>query len=288
MKKGGPRNSGGKSNDYNPLVSIITPVLNGVEYLEASIQSVLNQSYPHIEHVFIDGGSSDGTLEVLNSYSASYPDRIRFISEPDKSAGEGWNKGLNMARGGILGWLGADDVYESDAVLLVVEFFRANPGAYFVFGDCNYIDEKGKVIGMAQTEDFDLEEAINDACYIPCPSAFYKREIIDRVGLLDTREIGLDLEFWIRVGKVFRIHRISKTLSNFRIHKDSFTASKEADRVYAMEGFAISRRHGGSLFSARAIRYVLYKSVIFVWALPYLTFIYRTIKRVVRKRAACR
>ena len=82
---------------YNPLVSIITPVLNGIKYLETCIQSVLSQSYPYIEHIFIDGGSSDGSLDILTNYKAKYPDRIRFISEPDKGACDAWNKGLEMA-----------------------------------------------------------------------------------------------------------------------------------------------------------------------------------------------
>jgi glycosyltransferase involved in cell wall biosynthesis len=252
------------------LVSIITPVLNGVKYLEECIHSVLNQSYPYIEHVFVDGGSTDGTVEILASYQAKYPERIRFISEPDRSAGEAWNKGLRMAKGEIFGWLGSDDVYEPDAIMTVVEFFRANPGAYFVFGDCNYINEKGETIGKAQTKDFNLQEAINDACYIPCPSAFYRREVIEKVGFMDTRETGVELDYWIRVGKVFKIHQIRKVLSDFRVHQDSISASKGAAKMYALEGFTLCRRHGGTIFSRRGVRYLIYKAVIFEWTLPIL------------------
>jgi len=248
--------SGGKGSiTYNPLVSIITPVLNGIKYLETCIQSVLNQSYPYIEHVFVDGGSTDGTLDMLASYQAKYPERIRFISEPDKSAGEAWNKGWRMAKGEILGWLGSDDVYESDAIMTVIEFFRANPDAYFVFGDCNYINEKGETIRKVLTKDFDLEEAINDACYMPCTSAFYKREVIEKVGFLDTRETGVDLDYWIRVGKVFQIHRIEKLLSNFRFHKDSVSGAKGAFKMYSREGYIVSRRHGGRILSGYGVRY---------------------------------
>jgi glycosyltransferase involved in cell wall biosynthesis len=281
MKKGVSQSEGageGKTMAGGPTVSIITPVLNGVKYVEECVRSVLNQTYPNIEHVFVDGGSSDGTLEMLTSYQARYPDRIRFISEPDRSAGEAWNKGLKVAKGEILGWLGSDDVYEPDAVMTVVEFFRANPDASFVFGGCNYINEKGEVIGKARTKDFDLKEAINNVCRIPCPSAFYKREVIEKVGLLDTRERGVELDYWIRVGKVFQIHRIEKVLSNFRMHKESFGGSKEAGKIYAREGFIINRRHGGSIFSARVARYLLYRSVIFAWVLPTALSTYRYIK----------
>src|SRR3972149_511511 len=120
-----------------PLVSIITMVLNGVKYLEECIQSVLTQNYPHIEHIFVDGGSTDGTVEILTKYQTKYPNRIRFISEPDKGPGDAWNKGIRMAKGEIFGFLGSDDVSEPGAIISVVEFFKSNPDAYFVFGECN-------------------------------------------------------------------------------------------------------------------------------------------------------
>ncbi len=102
------------------LVSVITPVLNGVKYLEECIQSVLKQGYPNIEHILVDGASTDGTEEMLASYQAKYPDRIRFISEPDEGIGVAMNKGLWMAKGGIFGGLMADDFYEPEAVQAVV------------------------------------------------------------------------------------------------------------------------------------------------------------------------
>lgn len=263
-----------------PLVSIITPVLNCSTYLEACIESVLNQSYPYIEHIFIDGGSSDGTLDMLSSYQARYPDRIRFISDPvlNKGAAEAWNKGWEIAKGKILGWLGSDDMSEPGAIETVVEFFKANPHAYFVFGECNFIDENGNLIVRAVIKDFDLDEVINNAHYIACPSAFYKREVVQRVGLLDTRETGSELDYWIRVGKVFPMHRIEKVLSNFRMHQDSVSGAPGADKMYAREGFIVSRRYGGSLFSPRARRH--YKYVITDFFRPVLGFAYPFIAKV--------
>lgn len=238
-----------------PLVSIITTTLNSSKYLDLCVQSVLNQSYPNIEHVFVDGNSTDDTLDILTKYKSMYPGRIRFISEPDKSAGEAWNKGLRMAKGDIFGWLGSDDIYEPDAIKVVVEFFRANPEAYFVFGDCSIIDEKGMITGNATIRDFVLNEAINDACYIATQSAFYKREVIEKIGYFNTGETGVELDYWLRVGKVFKMHRIKKTLSRFRIHKDSISGSKSAFKMYAREGYIVSRRHGGHIFSGYGIRY---------------------------------
>lgn len=258
---------------YYPLVSIITPVLNGVKYLEPCILSVLNQSYPHIEHIFVDGGSTDGTQEMLSSYQAKYPDRIRFISEPGKGIAEAWNKGLRIAKGGIFNELGSDDMCEPGAIQTVVEFFSANPDAYFTFGECNVMNEKGELLWLSPTKEFNLDELINKTNYIPCSSAFYKREVIGKVGFMDTSlPYTHDLDYWIRVGKMFPIHRIQKVLSDFRVHKGSIGGSKGAYEIYAREGFIISRRHGGSIFSPRARRY--YKMLTIRRLRPFLARVY--------------
>jgi len=245
----------------NPLFSIVTPVLNGIRYLETCIQSVLNQSYPHIEHIFVDGGSTDGTLGMLSNYKTKYPDRIRFISESDRGVGEAVNKGFRMAKGQIFGWIDGDDIYEPDAIMAVVDFFRSNPDAYFVFGESTVINEAGEVIGKHPIKDFNLKEAIDHRHYIVFCAAFYKREVIEKVGLLNT--LGNDLDFWIRVGKVFQMHRIKKTLSNWRLHKDSISVSKGADerrivRRRFLEDYLLCRQHGGSIFAPRCRRYFIF------------------------------
>jgi glycosyltransferase involved in cell wall biosynthesis len=266
---------------YNPLVTIITPILNRITYLERCIQSVLNQSYPYIEHIFVDGGSIDDTLNILRSYSARYPDRIRFISEPDKGSGDAWNKGLRMAKGEIFGFLGSDDISEPDAIMKVVGFFRSNPDAHFVFGACNYINERDEIIGRPQIKDFDLAEIINDGSYVPTPSSFYKREVIEKIGWYDDK--GNDLDFLIRAGKVFQIYRINEVLSNFRIHEGSATSgsSNAIRKMWIREHYLISRRHGGSFFSSYAKRYYMY--VILELLRPFLGTLYPLMRKTLRK-----
>jgi len=266
---------------YNPLVTIITPILNRITYLERCIQSVLNQSYPYVEHIFVDGGSTDGTLDILTSYSSRYPDRIRFISEPDKGSGDAWNKGLRMAKGEIFGFLGSDDISEPGAIMKVVGFFRSNPDARFVFGACNFINEKGEIIGRPPIKDFNLREIINDGCYVPTPSSFYKREVIEKIGWYDAK--GNDLDFLIRAGKVFQIYRINEVLSNFRIHEGSATSgsSKEIRKMWLREDYLVSRRHGGSIFSGYSKRY--YTFVIVELLRPFLGAVYPFIRKNVKK-----
>lgn len=245
----------------NPLVSIITPVLNGVKYLETCIQNVLTQSYPYIEHIFVDGGSTDGTLDILASYKARYPDRIRFVSEPDRGVGEALNKGFRMAKGEIFGWLDSDDVYEPDAIMTAVEFFRSNPGAYYVFGGCNIINEAGEVIGKVPIKDFNFKKVINGKHRISLNAAFYKREVVERVGAFNT--LGNLFDYWIRVAQQFQMHRIEKTLSNYRVHRESLGFGKKASNVELFrqklrEDYLLCRQYGGSIFAPRCRKYFLF------------------------------
>ena len=270
---------------YNPLVSIITPILNNVQYVEPCIESVLRQSYPHIEHIFVDGGSTDGTVDVLSNYSARYSGKIRYMSEPDNGSTEAANKGIRMAKGDILGALGSDDTYEPYAIKAVVEFFRANPDAYFVFGDCNLIDEKGEIIKRARPKDFNLKRALNVNFDVPGTSTFYKREVIELIGLYDDSGAALasDIDLLIRAAKVFQIHRIEEVLSSWRFHKWALTGSLWATHKATARSFCIvSRRHGGSIFSGHCRRYFML--LIIDWLRPILGPAYPFIAKLLTKR----
>lgn len=248
---------GNKNTPDDPLISIITPILNRVGYVEECIQSVLNQSYPNIEHIFIDGVSTDGTLEMLGDYKAKYPDRIKFMSEPDSGACDAWNKGFLVAKGQIFGWLGSDDTYPPDAVMTVVRFFNENPDAHLVFGDTNMINEAGRLVSRVYAEDFNLEKSITTACCMYTPSVFYKREVVEAVGPLDATINVCDFDFYLKAGRVFQFHRIEKVLANFRIHKGSVTGNKDSLYMYARENYLVARRHGATIFSPRGRNYIL-------------------------------
>ena len=246
-----------KNEFKNPWVTIITPVLNGSKYLELSIQSILTQGYPNIEHVFADGGSTDGTVEILSEYHTKYPDRIRFISEPDSGTGEAMNKCLRMAKGEIFAFLGSDDLSEPGAILNVVEFFRSNPDAYFVFGACNRINEKGDITRRKATKKFNYNEILNNGDYVPWPSAFFRRKVVETVGYYDAS--GSDFEYLLRIAKVFKIYRIEKVLSNFRVHEGSATTGTRINirKYWAREGCRTSRKYGGRIFSSYCIYYYM-------------------------------
>ena len=127
-----------------PLVSIITPSFNQAQYLEQTIQSVLSQDYPNIEYIIMDGGSTDGSVDIIKKYQ----DKIKYwVSEQDAGQTEAINKGFAKAQGEILAWINSDDSYNPNAVSEAVKYLIENPNVAMVYADCNFIDENGNVIG---------------------------------------------------------------------------------------------------------------------------------------------
>ena len=269
------------------LVSIVTPILNGAQYLDGCIESVLGQDHARIEHIFVDGGSTDGTLPMLSRYQQTHPDKVRVLSEPRTGPGEAWGKGLKVTQGEILGCLGVDDLYAPGAIRSVVEFFGANPDAGFVHGECEIIDDQGSVIGHHWVREFAFQEFVNTARHIATPSAFYKRVVLERVGWLDPT--GDDFDLMIRIARDFEIREIPKVLSKLRVRPGSaFNPTEFRKRVKArQQTYWVSRKYGGRRWSPIARRY--YAALVFyrlhLEALyPWLQKLYRTFARPSRGR----
>ncbi|GEM_PF-468638 len=267
-----------------PLVSILTPVFNANKYLEQCIQSVLSQTYPKIEHIFADGGSTDGTLDILAKYQEKYPDRIRFISGPDKGVGSALNKGYKISKGEIIGWIDSDDVYQTDAVETAIKSFQAKPDVYFLYGGCNIINANSETIGCFVIKDYDLNEWLNAWHYIVFCATFFRRDVIEKVGFVNN--LGNDLSFYLRVSKKFKMHRIEKRLTNWRLHDDSISL-KRASREHkirknrAKEDFFLVLRYGGSIFSPRALTYFAVLEPSIKNALrPFIGFTYPFLKKI--------
>jgi len=220
-------------------VSIVTPSFNQARFIEETILSVRNQSFANIEHIIVDGGSMDGTLEILKKYN-----HLIWISEPDRGQSDALNKGFRKATGEIIGWLNADDTYEPDAVETVVGFFSKHPDVAMVYGFVNIVDEKGDVIRTRYSPDFDLGLLIRAGhCYIQ-PVTFFRRRVFDEVGYLDTAfHEAMDYEFFVRVGQRFNVKRIPKILGNYRTHSQSKTFSGSTSERGLKEREEILRRY---------------------------------------------
>ena len=230
VKSGWPWNEASKpassvvgSKKIWPAISIVTPSFNQDLFIEETIRSVLLQGYPNLEYIVIDGGSPDGTLNIIKKYEKwlSY-----WVSEPDSGQSEAINKGWTAAGGEILAWLNSDDTYTADALFAVAEIFAKNPQVDMLYGDCRMIDETGRLIKMAPATKFDLKKLVCNQWIIPQQSTFIRRSVFDRIGKLDENlHLIMDWEYWLRIALAnFRVDYFSILLSNFRRYENAKTS----------------------------------------------------------------
>ncbi len=200
------------------MMSVVIPCLNRARYLVPTIQSVLDQDYGRIECIIIDGGSTDGTIDILKSYG----DKIKWASEPDRGHADAINKGWQRSQGKILAWLNADDVWVvPSAASQAVAYLEAHPDVDVVYGDCGATDDDGNLVGMSYLHEWDLEYAVEhcDHC-IPQPAAFIRRRALDKVGGLDAAFYQKkDHELWLRIGLVGKIAHTPVLLAHARSTK---------------------------------------------------------------------
>lgn len=184
---------GTPEGECQPLVSVVTPSMNALPFLVENVESVRSQDYPAIEHIICDGGSTDGTQEVLRCFP-----HLRWISERDRGQSDALNKGFRMARGEIVGWLNADDVYELGAVARAVGYLIKHPEIDLVYGDVRVIDAEGRELGISRSESLDID-ALLSLNPIPQPSVFLRRRCLELLGGLDeSLHYVMDWELWIR------------------------------------------------------------------------------------------
>jgi len=198
-----------------PSVSIITPSYNQAAYLEHAIRSVLSQDYSPIEYILMDGGSTDGSLEIIQKYAARFD---WWVSEPDQGQADAINKGLKRARGEIVAWLNSDDLYLPGAVSAAVRALQEDPEAGMVYGDAITIDAQGCPLKMLRFPDWGLEEFIGFR--IICqPAVFMRRAALERAGWLDTfYHYMLDHQLWVRIAENSRVRHIPQVWAAARHH----------------------------------------------------------------------
>jgi len=203
-----------------PDLSIITAVYQGRKYIASCIESVIDQRYDAVEHIIIDGGSTDGTIEIVTSYLQKYP-HIRFISEKDKGQSDALNKGIKLAQSKIIGILNVDDFYEPDVFKNINDYFSKLNEPALLVGNCNRLGEDGKIIAVNKPQklrqiDLLLGWSINE---IPCnPSAyFYHRSLHEKIGYYDeTDHYSMDVRFILNAVAAAHVLYVDKCWGNYR------------------------------------------------------------------------
>ena len=236
-------------------VSIVTPSYNQARFLERTIQSVLNQTYEDIEYIIIDGGSTDGSQDIIRRYE----DRLAYwVSAKDKGQTEAINKGFSRASGAVMAWLNSDDTLEPQAVEQAVAALEENPKVGMVYGHGFFINANDEKIGEFPSAQTDYRRLRRGYVHICQQAAFWRADLWRKVGPLDDSiYFAMDYDLWLRLSKKTPILFINEHWANFRLHGDAKTIAED-DRCWP-DMLRIHLRDGGSRWSALYVKYLLRK-----------------------------
>lgn len=263
-----------------PLVSIITPSFNQARYIEATIRSVLSQDYPNIEYIIVDGGSTDETVAIIKNYAlvsgSLLPESQKqasaiqsrsiawWVSEKDKGQTDAINKGFARAKGQILAWLNSDDTYEPGAISAAVKYLQEHPEVGMVYGDCNYINEDGRVIGKFGSAQTDYRLLRQGYAHIPQQTMFFRADLWKQVGPLDPSfYFAMDYDLWTRLAARTVLQYVPQLWANFRLHTSGKTIAAD-DRCWP-EMIRVHYRDGGSFFAVIVAKYYIRKLIAPLW-----------------------
>lgn len=208
-----------------PKISIITPSYNQSQFIEKTILSVLEQKYPNLEYIVIDGGSNDETSSILRRYR----NKLTYISEKDKGQSDAINKGLRMVRGEIIGYLNSDDILSPHSLLTIGDYFTNHPESFWLTGYCGIIDEYDRTVRPFITSYknfwlryFPNKEVLLVLNFISQPATFWRASAVKQIGYFDEKlDFAMDYDYWLRLYTRFPITIIKKELALFRVHRFS-------------------------------------------------------------------
>ncbi len=241
-----------------PLVSVVIPSYNQARFLEFTIRSILEQDYSHVELILVDGGSSDGSVEIIRRYS----DRFSWwVSEKDKGHADALNKGFSHAKGEILAWLNSDDTYYPCAISDAVASLQAHAEAGMVYGDADLTNENGKVIGRFASRQTDYQRLLRGSVHIPQATTFFRASLWRQVGPLSlSLFFAFDYDLWVRLARVSTLLYVPHAWATFRLHGEGKSILND-DRCYPdmLKVYARERGSGLSwLFLRSKIRMLVY------------------------------
>ena len=225
-------------------ISIVSPSYNQAKFLEECLLSVEEQNYPEVEHLVADGGSTDGAVEILKSYSQeSSHKHLRWASEPDDGQSDALNKGFRLASGDIVGWLNSDDRYRPGCFRVVAKAFERNPDVDILYGDTTWIDEGGRILKVRREIEFSqFVLSYHRVLYIPSTATFFRRRIFDEGNFLDPQyQYAMDYEYFLRLArKGYRFKHVRHLLGDFRWHSNSKSGAHFDRQVAEFDSIAVS------------------------------------------------
>jgi len=205
------------------LFSVVTPSYNQGHFLEDTLRSVQQQNHPNVEHWVIDGGSTDGTLQILERFEEETKDDesydLRWISESDRGQSHAINKGFDRAEGDIVGWLNSDDMYFEVHTLESVKRAFQESGAKVVYGDDILVGPENTFLRVDHKYDYSRERLLR-SCYICQPTLFFHRDVLEKHRLDESLEYAIDYEFWLRLSETYEFHHVDQILAADRNHAD--------------------------------------------------------------------
>jgi glycosyltransferase involved in cell wall biosynthesis len=219
------------------LVSIVTPSYQQARFIERTLESVAQQG-GGVEHIVMDGGSTDGTVAILERWR----DRIAFSSGRDGGQTAAINAGLARARGDVLAYLNSDDVYYEGAIAAAVDAFERDPSADVVYGDAVHIDADDRIVGTYRTEEWSIER-LKMVCFLCQPAVFFRRSVIERFGVFDANlHYCMDYEYWLRLGmRGARFVHIPMRLAASRVHDATKTRTRPREAHAEINGMLRER-----------------------------------------------
>lgn len=233
--------------DSYPKISVITPSFNQGNFLEKTIQSVVDQDYDNLEYIIIDGGSTDGSVDIIKKYKSKI---AYWVSEKDKGQSHAINKGFAIATGDIIGWINSDDVYYSGAIIQSAEIFNKKPDVDIIFGNYDFIDENDELIKHRKEIPFGYNIYLwTKNCYHANCAGFYRKKCFDIAGgLREDLHYTMDYELYLRFSKHgFKFHQVNKFWGAYRFHSSSKSIASfhnmpiEAQKVFDEYGNGTTR-----------------------------------------------
>ncbi|MBW4630340.1 MAG: glycosyltransferase [Iphinoe sp. HA4291-MV1] len=202
------------------MISVITPVYNGERFIESCIKVVIDQNCPNVEHIIVDGGSTDGTVEIIKQYAQKYP-HIRWISEKDRGQSDAMNKGIAMAKGEIISFLNVDDFYESNALNRVLELFTDLPEPSFLVGNCNIWGDEEEFLYTNKPKNLKITHLLSSTEPPPFPlnpsAYFYHKSLHQKIGLYKVDEhYMMDIDFICKAVQAATVRYADEAWGNHR------------------------------------------------------------------------